>query len=506
MNEHYLKKAEGNTPELFESELSSDLAVEILPDEGAFWGVTAKNVGKIPDCLKQGDAFLLDFGRHAVGYLSFSMRHCDKYLDAPVRLRLRFGETPYEMSRDFSSYQGGLSPAWLQEEILNIDFPGTLSLPRRYSFRYLEITVLLANSPLRLADFAVRCVTSADRSMLEPLQASTDPVLAEIDRVAADTLADCMQSAYEDGPKRDRRLWSGDLRLQALTDYYLFKNARLARRCLYLFAACEEEGKYLPSCLYQYPQVAYDKGMGITDYAMLWCVSLCDYCEHTKDLETVRDLYPVAVRQIELAISLIDRDGVLHFLDGWSAFIDWAPRLRHLIPTEGVVLYAIERMIELARTLGDGAHADAWMQALDDTREGAYRRFFRPEENAFLEIDRSDYSVQAQVWMILGGVIGGAQARSVLTDCLAASDAIRPVTPYMHHYVVEAMLRLEMRDEARAYIKSYWGRMLEAGADTFWEAFDPCDPMLSPYRDPLMNSYCHAWSCSPSYFIRRFGL
>lgn len=27
---------------------------------------------------------------------------------------------------------------------------------------------------------------------------------------------DCMQSVFEDGPKRDRRLWLGDLRLQAL--------------------------------------------------------------------------------------------------------------------------------------------------------------------------------------------------------------------------------------------------------------------------------------------------
>ena len=42
--------------------------------------------------------------------------------------------------------------------------------------------------------------------------------------------------------------------------------------------------------------------------------------------------------------------------------------------------------------------------------------------------------------------------------------------------------------------------MIEKGADTFWEAFMPGDDKLSPYGDFRINSYCHAWSCGPSYF------
>ena len=74
----------------------------------------------------------------------------------------------------------------------------------------------------------------------------------------------------------------------------------------------------------------------------------------------------------------------------------------------------------------------------------------------------------------------------------------------MHHYVMEAMMKLGMKDEAIAYMKSYWGEMVELGADTFWEAYDPQNPELSPYSDPIINSFCHAWSCSPSYFIRKY--
>ena len=45
-------------------------------------------------------------------------------------------------------------------------------------------------------------------------------------------------------------------------------------------------------------------------------------------------------------------------------------------------------------------------------------------------------------------------------------------------------------------------RMVELGADTFWEVFVPEDERASPYRTPLLNSYCHAWSCAPAYFLR----
>ena len=31
------------------------------------------------------------------------------------------------------------------------------------------------------------------------------------------------------------------------------------------------------------------------------------------------------------------------------------------------------------------------------------------------------------------------------------------------------------------------------------------NPEFSPYRDRMVNSMCHAWSCTPSYFIRKYN-
>ncbi len=59
-----------------------------------------------------------------------------------------------------------------------------------------------------------------------------------------------------------------------------------------------------------------------------------------------------------------------------------------------------------------------------------------------------------------------------------------------------------MHAQALQIIRDYWGKMVTFGADTFWEVFDPAQEKLSPYGTHLINSYCHAWSCTPAVFIR----
>ena len=53
-------------------------------------------------------------------------------------------------------------------------------------------------------------------------------------------------------------------------------------------------------------------------------------------------------------------------------------------------------------------------------------------------------------------------------------------------------------------IKAYWGGMLENGATTFWEAFDPDEKGVEKYAmydRPFGKSLCHAWGANPIYLI-----
>jgi hypothetical protein len=108
--------------------------------------------------------------------------------------------------------------------------------------------------------------------------------------------------------------------------------------------------------------------------------------------------------------------------------------------------------------------------------------------------------------MVLSGIASAGEGRTALAALPGISEAVRPGGPYLYHHVVEAMIRCGMRAEAIDLLRSYWGGMVEAGADTFWEVYDPAQPLLSPYGNVLTNSYCHAWSCTPAYLLRAGAL
>lgn len=186
--------------------------------------------------------------------------------------------------------------------------------------------------------------TSADEGKLEAYSAT--PRLAQLDAVACRTLRNCMQDVFEDGPKRDRRLWLGDLRMQALVNYETFKNYDLVKRCLYLFAGTTQERGRVGACLFLEPEVEVDNTT-MFDYSLFFLPTLLDYYKATGDMET-------------------------------------------------------------------------------------------------------------------------------------------------------------LKDKALQVLCTYWGGMLEEGADTFWELYNPQNPNESPYGGTIVNSYCHAWSCAPAYFLRKF--
>lgn len=480
----FLSKAQENYPELNFTVLTPDISE-----------FTASS----------GDSILLDLGEHAVGHFSFAFDKVDVFVDAPVRLIIKFGEDMREINDDFSQYCGILSKTWLQEEIINLDFPQNITMPRRYACRYIKITVEKANRPIRLFDFCFRASTSADVSVLKSAD-TKDTLLNNIDIAATNTLKECMQTFFEDGPKRDRRLWIGDLRLEALTNYYTFKNLEIVKRCLYLFAAgeCNNLG-FLPSFVYETPY--YNSGTAhIADYALLYVVTVCDYYEHTADIGVVNDLLQICKSQLDSFEAILDENMIVTMQDGWFSFIDWCPGLEKLTALQGVYLYTLERFSELLKVIGD-KDFKKYSSLLSLVRSACKKHLYDEKANAFInDLDNRQFSVHSQVWMILGGAISGEEAENLLLHSIDNDKAKQPVTPYMRHYVTEAMIKLGLKNEAVLYLKKFWGGMLELGADTFWEAYIPDDLDFSPYEDRMINSLCHAWSCTPSYFIRKYGL
>lgn len=505
MNRDFQKKADQYIPEIYKTNVYPVDIVAFLKDKNCYLETKKISVQE-KAFYTVGDKVCIDFGRHITGNFAFELGEYKNYIDAPVRLKIKFAETPYEMRRDFSTYSGDLCAAWLQEEIITVDMKGTVSLSRRYAFRYVEISVLATPKEIVLKNFVAVSQTSADYSKLSDIETNTG--LEEIDTAAVNTLSECMQDFFEDGPKRDRRLWLGDLRLQALANYVTFQNTDIVKRCLYLFAAFDSEEKLLPCCLYVTPELEIESGDPyLVSYALLFVVALCDYYEYTKDDAVTEDLFDTAKRQIDITERMLDENGILKMpksYGAWKTFVDWA-EVEPVTATMGIYIYAVECFVKLCRYLGKDSEAAIYQEFTEKLRKNSLRHLY---DGKFFKnkYDKEQYSVHSHVWMILADVISKEEAKRILKECIGNSAFLAPVTPYMHHYVVEAFFKAEMPDEAKEYMIDYWGGMIDVGADTFWEAFVKDDPYVSPYNDVIMNSACHAWSCTPTYFIRKYGL
>lgn len=453
--------------------------------------------------LSEGDSEVLDFGDHYVGYFTARFSFVGSPQDAPAFIRLKFCERAEEIDEPTDDYHGWISRSWIQEEYVHIDvLPQTLRLSRRYAFRYVKIEVLGLSSKykLKLLSASLTAVTSAPER-IEP--AGTSEKERTIDKIALRTLRECMQYELEDGPKRDRRLWLGDLRLQALANYETYRHHDLVKRCLYLFAATADREGNISACVFTRPRLRADDTF-MFDYSLLFVPTLLDYLHATGDRETAEELLPLALKQFELAEKQFENNIVKDSdVLGWC-FLDWNLVLNKQAGAQAVYLYSLRATISLLSELG---RESAEYEALYERRaEAAVSAFYDEKRGLFTSGKDRQISYAANIWFCLAGVFSSEENKALLTRLKDADDAVKPVTPYMMHHYIQALIDCGKRETARKVMIDYWGGMAEQNADTFFELFNPDDPDESPYGSRVVNSYCHAWSCTPSYFLRKYFL
>lgn len=452
------------------------------------------------EILKAGENAVFDFGNHYVGYLTVNLSSVGSPQDAPAFIKLKFCETAQEIDENTDNYQGWISKSWLQEEWVHVDvLPCKLKLPRRYAFRYVKIEAVALSSKYNLVinSLMLDAVTSAPEEV--KLSGETEQEIA-IDRVALRTLRECMQYEFEDGPKRDKRLWLGDLRLQALANYQTFKHNDLVKRCLYLFAGTADKDGKISACVFTQPKAIADDTY-MFDYSLLFIPTLYDYVCATNDIEFGEELYPLAIKQLELAAKNFECD-VVRDSDvlGWC-FLDWNLYLNKQCGAQAVYIYCAKSAVALAKLLGK--ETEYLERDIENKSKAMLEAFFDSETELFVSGKDRQISYASNVWVCLAQVLS-KEENAKLLERLENANAVKPVTPYMYHHYIQALIDCGLKQKARTVMTNYWGAMVEMGADTFFELFDPANPDVSPYGNKAVNSYCHAWSCTPSYFIRKY--
>ena len=512
-SKEWLRKAEACKPELSYQTISPVKTVRSVQDAKAFQGWRMEDAGSTDilfnEPFKKHPSITLDFGNHYTGFLTFSIKPFGLVAaDAPVRLKFTLAEVPGELNTPLEPYKGGLARSWVQDEIVTItSVPHEMTIPRRLSGRYLKIELLGISGSFDFVFDKLAFKTQTSVTNEAPALASTtEPLIQDIYKVGLNTLKECMQTVYEDGPKRDRRLWIGDLYLEALANAYTFKNHELTKHCLYLLAAFANDEGLLHATLLEKPQPHPQYGTHTLDYCLIYNVALLEYLKETGDTETAADLWPVAVRQIELALRQFSPDWI-YDMDKkpqyWLVF-DWTDGYDRQASLQGLTIFALQHSYELAKRLGKEKETGEWLTIAGKMQKAARRHFYDKTLGVMVSGKDRQVSYLSQVWMILSNTLSKKEGAKAMATVMSMPDACYPGCPYAYHYVIEALLQCGMPQEARNLITDYWGSMVKRGADTFWEVYDPNNDYLSPYGFFVINSYCHAWSCTPVYFINKY--
>ncbi|MDF7638609.1 hypothetical protein PT285_04245 [Lactobacillus sp. ESL0791] len=456
--------------------------------------------------LTKGTTLVLDLGQYYVGHFRLQFTTAGSYPDAPALVNLRYCETQAELTCS-AAYQGWLPEGWIQEETVKItDFPATFTAKDRTACRYLKLTVIATSEKygLRLKKCDFRAQTAADFKLPEE-KADKDLQLMRIDQLAQITLQNCMQGVFEDGPKRDRRLWLGDFRIQSLCASDLQTDFAIIKHCLYLFAGTQTSAGNIAADIFAYPRLVPDD-LFMLDYNLLFVDTLANYYRATADRATLNELYPVAEKTIMFVADRAPSGEIPAWLVQ-TAFLDWLPdgiKIDRQAALQGVYLYALKQLRSLASTLEvDTVNITALIKQQEDLIKSKY---YDASKRLFVSGPDKQASWWSQIWLTRADALGKDVSKQVLDTAIRTLKLDVFMTPYAYGELCLSLCEHGLKENALKLIRDYWGKMLADGAETSWEVFNPQKPNYSPYgvNSQLVLSHCHGWGSWPTYLLRHF--
>lgn len=382
---------------------------------------------------------------------------------------------------------GSDDPADLEQPLQTISVaPGRRSLSDEAAFRYLRVE---AAPGVRVRE--LQALVSLHPAAYRGAFACSSERLTKIWMHSAYTLRLCMQEFLLDGVKRDRLPWAGDLYLATLCNAFSFAEGSVMRRSL--------------TALYGEDLVGLPIN-GVDDYSLYWLMALEAYVQYHGDTAFLRRQWP-RVRAMVGALRLWeDKDGFLREGGNSWLFIDWAEidKSGPVSSLQMIYVMALQSAARMAALCEDGAVSATWAARSRRLQAVCRTRFWDPARGGFVDClkdgTHSDrMSRHGGILALLSGTASRLQSRTILT--MLMGKAVPSVgTPYMRFFEGMALARAGRAAQMLDMVDQYWGGMLDEGATTFWEAYDPGavgNEHCAFYGRPFGKSLCHAWASGP---------
>jgi hypothetical protein len=432
--------------------------------------------GRLTD--EDAPSVVLDFGRELTGRVELVSDS-----DAPATVTVQMGESESEV----------MKVPYLGTNLLTIPARGTGHGPKT-AFRYAKIRFVAGGPEVRFK--AIRVDDIYYPVKYEGSFESSDPLLNRIWEMGAYTAHLCMQDGVWDASKRDRGRWMGDTDVSGRVIEDVFGERPLMEDTLDRLIG--------PAPVDQHVN-------GIPGYSSFWFTEMADYYRHTGDKAFLQREHARMVELLSLVDKEFDARGIYANKSNVWLYVDWSPELNGDTPetrraTTLEFVRAYREAAWMLHELGDTANAEKYQARAEAIEAGA--------QKYLLDADSGSFGPRWQT--NAAAVISGAAKpeqygdiwKNVLSQVGTADTHGLIITPYYNYYVIRAMAEVGHREEALKWIRQYWGGMVDEGATSFWEGYDPSwyhedfhSSLQADNRSGYFVSLAHGWSAGPTAWL-----
>lgn len=327
---------------------------------------------------------------------------------------------------------------------------------------------------------------------------SNDALLDQIWSVAEHTFKLCSGIFFIDGIKRDKWIWSGDAYQSFFVNQYLMADPDINRRTLLALRGNDPMTTHINTIL---------------DYTLYWILGIKIHEEAYGDLEFVGQIYSKMCTLMEFCEGQLDEQGFLAGREGDWIFIDWADLDKEGALCAEQMLFAecYHTMAVLSRKLGvETERCEEYQAKYERLAKNINTFYWDSDKGAYIDSyvsGKKHVARHANIFAILFDIADAEQKKQIVENVLLNEQVPQITTPYFKFYEMDALCKMGRLEEVLVRIREYWGGMLERGAVTFWEEYDPAvseEEQYDMYGDKFGKSLCHAWSASPIYLLAKY--
>ncbi|WP_042405028.1 alpha-L-rhamnosidase-related protein [Streptacidiphilus carbonis] len=376
---------------------------------------------------------------------------------------------------------------------VSLDFTPYLGTPASYT-GWFESSDQQLNQYWYNASYTNELVTDTFRS-------------TDVDPRGADSPSLDGKLVLQDGAKRDRDPYVGDIAVSGRTTYLTHDTAVAARNVLADLADHQRSDGWIP------PASINNYTLPLFDYPMWWVTSSWDYVLYSGDTAYAKSYYPNLLKVLDSWYpSVTDADGLLSKgLNGTGGYGDYAflPRAGEVTYYNTLYVQALKDAAALARSLGRTADADRWQQRAGTVATAINAHLWDSSTGAYLDsaTGPARHAQDGNGLAVVAGVASQAQATSAL-DYLAqktalpygnsfmdndtlVSDGAQRVYAFTSYPDIQARFLSGQADSAIDEIKRLYGWMTDHGPGiTDWEGIGAGGSLY----EGAYTSAAHGWS------------